>query len=52
MLDLEPLAARIGDHVRVEVDAARLDAGLAQQHEELPASATEVEHRGRLSEVI
>ena len=31
LLDLEPFAARVGDHVGVGVDAASLDPGLAEQ---------------------
>ena len=52
LLDLEPFAARVGDHVGVGVDAARLDAGLAQQPEELAAATADVEHGRCVAKVV
>ena len=51
LLDVEPLAARVGDHVAVGVHSARLDSGLAQQREELAAAAAAVQDRGLRQEV-
>ncbi len=45
LIDLEPFAARIRDHVSVCVDAARLDLGVAEQAEQLAPSTAQVEHR-------
>ena len=44
LLDVEALAARVGDHVGVGVDTARLDAGVAEEPEQLAAPAADVEH--------
>ena len=52
LLDVEALAAAVGDHVRVDVHAARLDAGLAQQPEELAAAAADVEHGRGVAKVV
>ena len=52
LLDVEALAACVRRHVRVRVDAARLDAGLAQQAEQLAAAAADVEDGRRSAEVI
>ena len=52
MLDLEPLAAGVGDHVRVEIDTPRLDPRLAEQGEKLAPAATDVEHGRRVAEVV
>ena len=49
LLDVEPLAARVRDHVGVGVDPARLDPGVAEQREQLAAAAADVEHRARAS---
>ena len=51
LLDVEPFAARVGDHVAVGVDSARLHAGVAEQRDELPAAAADVEH-GRVAAKI
>src|SRR3954462_4885421 len=52
VLDVEPLTAGVGDHVRVEIDASRLDAALSEQLEKLAAAAPKVEHRRRVAEVV
>src|SRR5439155_5166329 len=52
LLDLEALAAGVGDHVRVCIDAARLDSRVAEQAEELAAAAADVEHGRRIQEVL
>src|SRR5262249_1791760 len=52
LLDVEALALREGDHVRVGVDATRVDARLAEQPEQLPAAAAEVEHGRRVPQVL
>ena len=48
----QALAAAVGDHVRVDVHAARLDAGLSQKPEELAPAAADVEHRAGVSKVV
>src|SRR4029079_5281714 len=52
LLDVEALAACVRRHVRVGVDAARLDAGFAEQAEKLAASAADVEDGRCSAEVI
>ena len=52
LLDVEAFAAGVRDHVRVGVDAPRLDARLAQQHQQLAATAADVEDRCGVAEVL
>ena len=52
VLDLEPFAARVGDHIGVEVDASRLDPRLTEQREELTAATAQVQHGRRVAEVV
>ena len=52
LLDVEPFAARVGDHVAVGVDPARLDPGVAEQRDELAAAAADVEHRRVVAQVV
>ena len=47
LCDVEFIATRKGDHVRVCVDSARLDTRIAKQSEQLTTPAPEVEHRRR-----
>ena len=49
---VEALAAGERDHVPVRVDARRLDAGVAEQRQELAAAAADVEHRRRAGEQL
>jgi hypothetical protein len=51
-LNGEPIGSALLDHVRVDVDPPRLDAGLAQELEELAAPAAQIEHRRCLAEVV
>ncbi len=51
LLDVEPLAARVGNHVGVGVHPARLHSRLAQQGEELAPAAAAVQHRALPEEV-
>ena len=50
LLDVEALTACEGDHVRVAVDAARLDARVAQEREQLAPPAADVEHGRAVAE--
>ena len=52
LLDVEALATAVGNHVGVEIHAARLDTGLAQQAEELASAGAEIEHGGGLAKVL
>ena len=52
LLDGEPLPSRVRDHVSVGIHPARFDASLAQQRQELAATAADVEHRRRVAEVV
>ena len=52
LLDLDTLAAGVGDHVGVGVDSARLDPGVAEEAEQLAATAADVEHRSSVAEVL
>ncbi len=50
--DVDALAPRERDHVRIDLDPARLDARLAEQLQELAAAAADVEDGGGRSEVL
>ncbi len=52
LLDVEPFAARERDHVRVGVDPARLDAGVAKQRKQLASPAADVEHGSGVAKVV
>ena len=52
LLDVEPFSARERDHVGVRVDSASLDAGVAEEREQLTAAAADVEHRRSVAEVV
>jgi len=52
LIDLETLAARVGDHVGVGIDAFCLDALFPQEPEELAAAAADVEHGRGVAEVV
>src|SRR5207253_3397791 len=51
-LDLEPFPSRVGNHVSLDVHALGLDAGLAQEQEELAATAAEIDHGRCSAEVL
>ena len=52
LLDVEALAARVGGHVGVRVDAARLHARVAEEREQLAAAAADVEHGRVVAQVV
>ena len=52
LLDLEALGSRERDHVGVRIGASGLDAALAQEREQLPSTAAEVEHRRVISQPL
>src|SRR5215210_8942953 len=52
LLDAQALAPAERDHVAVEVDAARLDAGLAHQLEKLSPPAADIENRLPAAKVV
>ena len=52
LLDLQALAAAVGDHVPVDVDPARLHACLAEEPEELAATAADIEHGRGVTKLV
>ena len=52
LMDVEAFAASERDHVRVRIDAGRLDAGGMEQREQLASSAADVEHGCRVAKVV
>ena len=52
LLDVEAVAASVGDHVGIGVDAARFDSRLPEQPQELAAPAADVEDRSGATKVV
>ena len=52
LFDVEAIAAGVGDHVGVGVDASSVDSCFPQQPEQLTAPTADVEHGRALAEVF